>query len=162
MSNYKEEHGNSRFGAFIKKAMIIAPELIDAGIKLASGDVKGAISEVTDILKNKSSEDPKSKELLEEFESNKSEFLLEAFELESKDRENSRDLYKHDATMQKTFGIVFLVGYIGLCSVLIYQLLNGVKISPVANTMITTIWVGTSVKLNTIVDFFFGGSVGKR
>lgn len=160
--SYKEEHGNTRFGAFIKKAMIIAPELIDAGIKLASGDVKGAISEVTDILKNKSGNDSKSKELFNEFQEHKADFLLEAFELEANDRQNSRDLYKHDATMQKTFGIVFLVGYIGLCSVLIYQLLDGVQISPIANTMITTIWVGTSVKLNTIVDFFFGGSVGKR
>jgi hypothetical protein len=162
MGKHKEEHGNTRFGAFIKKAMVIAPELIDASIKLASGDVKGAISEVADILKNKSTTDPKSKELLEEFTEGKADFLLEAFELEAKDRENSRSLYKHDASMQKAFGIVFLLGYIGLSGVLIYNLLDGVKISPVANTMITTIWVGTSVKLNTIVDFFFGGSINKK
>ena len=159
MGDYKEKHGKTRFGNFIKKASEIAPELLDAGIKLATGDVKGAISEVGDVLKSKANSDVKAKELLNEFESQKSDFLLDAFELEVNDREGARQMYKSDSLMQKAFGVIFLLGYVGLSWFLLDMLFSGAEVKPIANTLITTIWTGTSVKLNTIVDFFFGGSV---
>ena len=162
MGNYKEQHGNTRFGTFIKKASEIAPELIDAGIKLASGNVTGAMSEVVDILKSKSDSDNKSKELLKEFENNKSEFALEAYELESKDRDGARGLYKSDSLMQKIFGIIFMLGYIALSWYLLDKLMDNIKMSREATILITSIWTGTSMKLATIIDFFFGGSVKKE
>ena len=89
------------------------------------------------------------------------DYEIEAFELEVEDRKSARDLYSKNDLMQKIFAAMFLVGYVALSWYLIDILRGATELPKLAETMITMIWTGTSTKLGTIIDFFFGGSVGK-
>lgn len=164
MGDFKKEHGKSRFGKFIQKAGGVFPEILDAGIKLASGNVMGALDEVGGILgKNSNHSNPQAQkeatELLNEFQIQREEFALEAFRIESEDRKDARVLYSKDSWIQKALALLFVVGYAVLSVYLLNVLMGSTVIPKLAETMVTMIWTGTSVKLNTIIDFFFGGSI---
>ena len=83
------------------------------------------------------------------------------------DRQNAREMYMQDSSLQKTFAIVFLVFYclisMGMIAMIISMAFFDTKISlPDWGVMlITSVFTGMSVKVNTIVDFLFGGSKGK-
>jgi len=162
MGKFKDKHGNSRFSNFIKKAGAVIPEILEAGTMLASGNIVGAIGHVGELL-NSGTTNPKIstqvQELLNEFELKKMEFEIEAFRIESEDRKDARKLYTTDSVMQKIFGIVFLIGYIFLSWYLLTIIIDKIGLPQQAVIMITMIWTGTSTKLGTIIDFFFGGSM---
>ena len=86
---------------------------------------------------------------------------LKAFELEVEDRKDARELYKSDDVIQKVFSVVFLIGYGFLCWFMLDILRGESSESELFKTMVTMIFTGTSTKLGTIIDFFFGGSVKK-
>jgi len=106
MGKYKDKHGKSRFGNFIKKAGSAFPEILDVAVEIGTGDIIGAIEEAGDFLKNKSrnstgEEKSKAQELLNEFELKKMEFINDAFRIEVEDRRDARNLYKQDSLIQK-------------------------------------------------------------
>lgn len=157
----KKKFWNTGFGKFLTKAGGVVPEILDIGGKAITGNFSGAIEEVGDLLQKKSIDDESARSLYKEFEIFKMTFAKECFELEAEDRKDARGLYKTDDIIQKLFSIVFLIGY-GLLSWYLLSILMGTSEMPqLAETMITMIWTGTSSKLSTIVDFFFGGSVKK-
>ena len=152
---------DTKFGAFINKAKDVLPELANVGVSLVSGNYVGAIKEVGSMLSKNKDKNESIKALSNEFEMYKLEFEKEAFELELEDRKSARKLYVDDSLIQKIFAIIFLVGYGFLSWFLLHILMGTLEIPKLAETMITMIWTGTSAKLNTIIDFFFGGSVKK-
>lgn len=162
MSKHKEQYGKTRLGMFISKASEFIPEIAGAGLKLATGNITGALEDVGGILTANKENNEKAKELLLEFEIKKMDFAKECFALEVEDRKDARVLYKTDSLIQKLFSIVFLIGY-GLLSWYLLQILMGAsEMNQLAETMIAMIWTGTSQKLSTIIDFLFGGSVDKN
>lgn len=78
------------------------------------------------------------------------------------DKQSAREMYKVDNWLQKVFAIVFLVAYfilLGLIVHLIFKMANGTTDFPEwAIALLSTILGGMSSKVNTIVDFLFGGS----
>ena len=164
MGDFKNKTGKTRFGSWIKKAGKIFPDLLEAGVMLGTGNVLGAIEVVTGKLKaNTERSSPEArdeaKKLLYEFELKKNEFALEAFKAEVEDRKDARSLYTKDSIIQKIFSIVFLLGYGLLSWYLLSVLTSQSNLPDLAQTMVTMIWTGTSMKLNTIIDFLFGGSM---
>jgi len=162
MSKEKKIFKNTKFGKFLNKAKDFAPELLNVAGKVATGNVVGAVQEVGSILGKKAESDNKVKVLLQEFEMYKMEYEKEVFELEAEDRKDARKLYTNDSIIQKLFAIIFLIGYGFLSWYLLYILMGNSNLPKLAETMITMIWTGTSTKLNTIIDFFFGGSMDKE
>jgi hypothetical protein len=161
MGKHKQEYGQTRLGKFISGASDVLPELLNAGIKLGTGNISGAIEDVGGILFANKEKSEKAQLLFEEFQVKKMDFAKECFSLEVQDRKDARDLYKVDNIIQKLFSIVFLLGY-GLLSWYLLKILTGETLmNKLAETMITMIWTGTSSKLSTIIDFLFGGSVEK-
>jgi hypothetical protein len=149
-----------KFGEWLKKAATKVPALMGVAIKVGTGNIGGAIEEVVGILgKDKS---PEAVALSEEFKKYQIDFQREMFELEVADRDSARKMYISDALVQKIFSIIFLIAYIGLSVFLVNVLMGGTEIPQLAETMITMIWTGTSTKLGTIIDFFFGGSTDKK
>lgn len=146
----KKPFKETKLGGWIKDN---APHLVDV-----IGDVlpeKGALGIVKNIIQKDDKISPeKTLEALELIDKE-----MEAYKLEMQDREDARKLYKDDSLIQKIFGLTFLVAYGVLSWYLIHVLLDNVEMPKLAETMITMIWTGTSTKLNTIIDFFFGGSV---
>jgi hypothetical protein len=159
MKDTKKKFKDTKFGAFLSKASQSVPELLAVGGEILTGDIGGAVDKVGDILKGKAKDNNEATKLLQEFELAKMEYKKEVFALEVEDRESARKLYKDDNLIQKIFGIIFLVGYGFLSWYLLRVLMGNENLPKLAETMVTMIWTGTSTKLNTIIDFYFGGSV---
>ncbi len=88
--------------------------------------------------------------------------LLEEIKLANADKDSARDMYEKDNWLQKVFGVVFLVAYVLLSCYIIYLLVSATVITTTATAIITMVFTGMSTKLNTIVDFLYGGSLGSK
>ena len=83
----------------------------------------------------------------------------EAFAKEVEDRKSARDMYKDDALIQKILATLFTLAYFGLTYVMFrYFVLKDVVLGDYEIGFISTTFGAMSAKVNTIVDFFFGGS----
>jgi|TARA_B110000908_G_scaffold37990_1_gene45715 hypothetical protein len=87
----------------------------------------------------------------------------EAFNKEVEDRKDARDLYKDDAIIQKILATLFTVAYFGISFVMFQHFVNGIiDLGEFEISFISTIFGAMSAKVNTIIDFFFGGSSNKQ
>ena len=87
----------------------------------------------------------------------------EAFEKEVKDRKSARDMYKDDALIQKILASLFTVAYFGITFVMFnYFVTKSIDLGEFEISFISTIFGAMSAKVNTIIDFFFGGSSKKN
>jgi hypothetical protein len=86
----------------------------------------------------------------------------EAFAKEVEDRKSARDMYKDDAIIQKVLATLFTVAYFGISFVMFsYFVTDSLDLGEFEISFISTIFGAMSAKVNTIVDFFFGGSSKK-
>ena len=75
------------------------------------------------------------------------------------DRKDARSLYKSDALIQKILASLFTAAYFGLTYIMFkYFVLHDVELSEYEIGFISTVFGAMSAKVNTIIDFFFGGS----
>ena len=87
----------------------------------------------------------------------------EAFAKEVEDRKSARELYKDDAVIQKVLATLFTVAYFGISFVIFnHFILGDINLGEFEISFISTIFGAMSAKVNTIVDFFFGGSPNKN
>ena len=87
----------------------------------------------------------------------------EAFKQEVEDRKSARDMYKDDALIQKILAVVFTAAYFGLSFMMFrYFVLGDIQMGEFEISFISTIFGAMSAKVNTVVDFFFGGSSKKN
>ena len=87
----------------------------------------------------------------------------EAFAKEVEDRKSARDMYKDDAIIQKILATLFTIAYFGL-SFMMFKVfvMQDVNLGEFEISFISTIFGAMSAKVNTVVDFFFGGSSKKN
>lgn len=87
----------------------------------------------------------------------------EAFAKEVEDRKDARSLYKDDAIIQKVLATLFTVAYFGISFVMFQHFVGGsIDMGEFEISFISTIFGAMSAKVNTIIDFFFGGSSKKN
>ena len=87
----------------------------------------------------------------------------EAFKQEVEDRKSARDMYKDDALIQKILATLFTVAYFGLSFMMFRVFVMGdLDMGEFEISFISTIFGAMSAKVNTVVDFFFGGSSKKN
>ena len=87
----------------------------------------------------------------------------EAFAKEVEDRKSARDMYKDDAIIQKILATLFTVAYFGLSFMMFrYFVMGDLELGEFEISFISTIFGAMSAKVNTVVDFFFGGSSKKN
>ncbi len=87
----------------------------------------------------------------------------EAFNKEVEDRKDARSLYKDDAFIQKILASLFTVAYFGITFVMFsYFVTKSLELGEFEISFISTIFGAMSSKVNTIIDFFFGGSSNKN
>ena len=87
----------------------------------------------------------------------------EAFAKEVEDRKSARDLYKDDAIIQKVLATLFTIAYFGITFVMFnYFVTKSIDLGEFEISFISTIFGAMRAKVNTIVDFFFGGSSKKN
>ena len=87
----------------------------------------------------------------------------EAFAKEVEDRKSARDMYKDDAIIQKILATLFTIAYFGLSFMIFrYFVMGDLELGEFEISFISTIFGAMSAKVNTVVDFFFGGSSKKN
>ena len=87
----------------------------------------------------------------------------EAFAKEVEDRKSARDMYKDDAFIQKILASLFTIAYFGITFVMFsYFVTKSLDLGEFEISFISTIFGAMSAKVNTIIDFFFGGSSKKN
>jgi len=87
----------------------------------------------------------------------------EAFAKEVEDRKSARDMYKDDAIIQKILATLFTIAYFGITYVMFsYFVTENLELGEFEISFISTIFGAMSAKVNTIIDFFFGGSSKKN
>jgi len=125
------------------------------GLKGLFGKVKS--TGITEVMKG-------AKELADELFTTKEEknaFLLDAYKEAAKDRQSARAMYMNDSWLQKSFAILFLVCWLILTYLLLNHFVGGtVDLKEWQIALLSTIYGGINTKLNTIIDFLFGGSAG--
>ena len=87
----------------------------------------------------------------------------EAFAKEVEDRKSARDMYKDEALIQKILATLFTVAYFALSFVMFrFFMMGDIDLGEFEISFISTIFGAMSAKVNTVVDFFFGGSSKKN
>ena len=86
------------------------------------------------------------------------ELTLKKEEMKFNDKEGARSMYKVDSSLQKVFAIIFLISYMGLIAIFLWKIFGGLVMNETASNFVFAIFGGMSAKVNTIVDFLFGGS----
>ena len=87
----------------------------------------------------------------------------EAFKQEVEDRKSARDMYKDDAIIQKILATLFTIAYFGLSFMMFRYFVTGdLELGEFEISFISTIFGAMSAKVNTVVDFFLGGSSKKN
>ena len=87
----------------------------------------------------------------------------QAFAKEVEARKSARDMYKDDALIQKILATLFTVAYFGLSFMMFrFFVLGDIDLGEFEISFISTIFGAMSAKVNTVVDFFFGGSSKKN
>jgi len=87
----------------------------------------------------------------------------EIFELEVEDRKSAREMYSDDASIQKILATVFTIAYFALSFIMFRYFVTGdINLGEFEISFISTIFGAMSAKVNTVVDFFFGGSHQKK
>ena len=87
----------------------------------------------------------------------------EMFKLEVKDRISARKMYRDDSQIQKILATVFTIAYFILSFVMFrYFMIGDINLGEFEISFISTIFGAMSAKVNTVVDFFFGGSSSKK
>lgn len=89
----------------------------------------------------------------------------EVLKMAIEDRQNAREMYANDSTLQKIFALFFLVVWAALLYLLMkHFVFNTIELMDWQIAFVNMVWGGISSKLNTIVDFLFGSSqdTGKK
>ena len=84
------------------------------------------------------------------------------YQLEVEDRKSARMMYQDDSNIQKILATIFTIAYFVLSFVLArYFVIGDINLGEFEISFISTLFGAMSAKVNTIIDFFFGGSSKK-
>jgi hypothetical protein len=145
----KKKFRETKVGKFLSDK---APDILNvAGELLPDAGLLGAVSKMIDESK-----------LTPEDKAQAHAQLVELYNLEVEDRKSARLLYSSDSTIQKVLATVFTIAYFALSFVMFkYFVEEDIDLGEFEISFISTIFGAMSAKVNTVVDFFFGGSAKK-
>jgi hypothetical protein len=145
----KKRFKETKIGGWLKDK---APEILNtAGDLLPDAGLLGMVGKMID-----------SSQLSSEDKALAHRQLTELYRLEVEDRKSARKLYSTDSSVQKVLAIVFTIAYFLLSYIMFkYFIEEDISLGEFEISFISTIFGAMSAKVNTVVDFFFGGSSKK-
>ena len=146
----KKKFRETKVGKFLSEK---APDILNvAGELLPDAGLLGAVSKMIDESK-----------LTPEDKAQAHAQLVELYNLEVEDRRSARLMYSSDSTVQKILATVFTIAYFALSFIMFkYFVEEDIDLGEFEISFISTIFGAMSAKVNTVVDFFFGGSAKKE
>jgi len=125
--------------------------------------IQSLVGQASTIIDEVVTTDEERIQLKQQFEKVVKDHEKDMFALEVEDRKSARAVYKDDAIIQKVLAIIFTVAYFLLSYTMFkYFVLNTIELSDYEIGFISTVFGAMSSKVNTIIDFFFGGSSSKK
>ncbi len=126
---------------------------------MIKGLIKNLVGQASTIIDEVVTTDEERLQLKQKFESMAKDHEKQMFELEVADRKSARTMYQDDSLIQKILAIIFTTAYFVLSYIMFrYFVISDIKLSDYEIGFISTIFGAMSSKVNTIIDFFFGGS----
>ena len=123
------------------------------------GLIKNLVGQASSIIDEVVTTEEEKLQLKQKFEGMMINHEKEMFELEVADRKSARNMYQDDSLIQKILAIIFTTAYFILSYIMFrYFVLSDIVLSDYEIGFISTIFGAMSSKVNTIIDFFFGGS----
>ena len=126
---------------------------------MLKGIFKNLVGQASTIIDEVVTTDEERLQLKQQFESMVKNHEKEMFELEVADRKSARTMYQDDSLIQKLLAIIFTTAYFVLSYIMFrYFVMSDIELSDYEIGFISSIFGAMSSKVNTIIDFFFGGS----
>ena len=121
--------------------------------------LKNLVGQASTIIDDVVTTDEERLKLKNEFEKVIQDHEKEMFALEVQDRTSARTMFMDDSFIQKILAIIFTCAYF-LISYFMFEcfITNTLELSDYEIGFISTVFGAMSSKVNTIIDFFFGGS----
>ena len=121
--------------------------------------IKSLVGLASTIIDEVVTTDEERLKLKNEFEKVIQDHEKDMFALEVQDRSSARIMFTDDSIIQKILALIFTCAYFFLSYVMFkYFVMNTLELSDYEIGFISTVFGAMSSKVNTIIDFFFGGS----
>jgi hypothetical protein len=129
---------------------------------MIKGIIKSLIGNAASIIDEVVTTDEEREELKAKLQSSIHDHEKEIYALEVEDRKSARTMFSDDSIIQKVLAVIFTGAYFFLSYTMFkYFVLNTLELSDYEIGFISTVFGAMSSKVNTIIDFFFGGSHSK-
>ena len=121
--------------------------------------LKSLVGQASTIIDEVVTTDEERKQLKNQFKKVVQDHEKKMFELEVEDRKSARVMFMDDSLIQKVLAIIFTCAYFFLSYTMFkFFVLNTIELSDYEIGFVSSIFGAMSSKVNTIIDFFFGGS----
>ena len=121
--------------------------------------IKSLVGQASTIIDEVVTTDEERLKLKNEFEKVIQDHEKDMFALEVQDRSSARTMFTDDSIIQKVLALIFTCAYFFISYFMFkYFIMNTLELSDYEIGFISTVFGAMSSKVNTIIDFFFGGS----
>ena len=121
--------------------------------------IKNLVGQASTIIDEVVTTDEERLQLKQKFEEVVKSHEKEMFALEVQDRGSARTMFSDDSIIQKVLAIIFTCAYFFISYFMFkYFIMNTLELTDYEIGFISTVFGAMSSKVNTIIDFFFGGS----
>ena len=120
--------------------------------------IKSLVGQASTIIDEVVTTDEEREQLKQQFKKVVQDHEKDMFALEVQDRKSARTMFSDDSIIQKILAIIFTCAYFFLSYTMFkYFVMNTLELSDYEIGFISTVFGAMSSKVNTIIDFFFGG-----
>lgn len=121
--------------------------------------IQSLVGQASTIIDEVVTTDEEREQLKQQFKKVVQDHEKDMFALEVQDRKSARTMFSDDSLIQKVLAIIFTCAYFFLSYTMFkYFVMNTLELSDYEIGFISTVFGAMSSKVNTIIDFFFGGS----
>jgi len=121
--------------------------------------IQSLVGQASTIIDEVVTTDEEREQLKQQFKKVVQDHEKDMFALEVQDRKSARTMFSDDSIIQKLLAIIFTCAYFFLSYTMFkYFVMNTLELSDYEIGFISTVFGAMSSKVNTIIDFFFGGS----
>jgi len=137
-------------------------EILNTDTQMFKNILGKLIGQASEIIDEVVTTDEEREQLKKQFKEVVQNHERDMYAIEVEDRKSARGLFQNDSYIQKILAIIFTSAYFFLSYTMFeYFVMNTLELSDYEIGFISTVFGAMSSKVNTIVDFFFGGSSKK-
>lgn len=164
MSAEKKPFNETGFGKFLKKAGAFIPDAADVIMKVATGNISGAIDSIGGALQEKAANDQQAASLLMELEMHRMTWELEMERIAAEDRASARSREVEMARAEKRDLTPTVLSAVAVVSFFFILYVIAFRNIPEANRdmFIHALGIIEGGMITLVFQYYFGSSAGSR